>query len=137
MNKAITEDKRTGEISENARKQLGMLTTMFLLGMAVNLIGLPSEVTGGAKTASSILLILHMLVAVGLIVGAIMTVRAALKRGGDTLRLARAGSAAIGVAVLAGLLTYGTKSNWWSYLMALGFIASFWIYGMMYAKSVK
>lgn len=124
-------------IKENARRQLGMLTTIFLLGMAVNLIGLPDEVSGGAKTASNIFLILHMLVAIGLIVGAIRIVISAQKQEKTILTLAKVGSAAIGVAVIAGILTLATKSNWWSYLMAVGFIAGIGVYGRLYSLAEK
>ena len=36
---------------------------------------------------------------------------------------------AIAATTAAGILTMITKSNWWSYTMALGFIASLLVYG--------
>ena len=99
--------------------------------MAVNLIGLPDETTCFAHTASIILLLLHVLVAIGLIIGAILIVR--LTDTQPLRQLARAGSAAVGVAVIAGLLTMGAPgANWWSFLMAVGFIAAVLIYGRLW-----
>ena len=44
--------------------------------------------------------------------------------GGLWHRRAITGAAAIAVAVGAGILTLITKNNWWSYTMAVGFIAA-------------
>ena len=50
--------------------------------------------------------------------------RAAARVGGLWRRRAITGAAAIAVAVGAGILTLATKNNWWSYTMAVGFIAA-------------
>jgi hypothetical protein len=118
-----------------ARKELSMLGVAFLLGMAVNLIGLPSETSGGAKTATSILLGLHGLVGIGLIVGAAMTVRQAMKVGASYTKLARAGGAAIGLTFVVGLVYMATESSWWSYMMAVGFLVAFFIYGKLMLRT--
>jgi len=55
--------------------------------------------------------------------------RAAAKLGGLWRRRAITGAAAIAVAVVAGILTLATKNNWWSYTMAVGFIAALLAYG--------
>jgi hypothetical protein len=52
-----------------ARNQLVFLSAQFLLGMAVNLIGQPSETTGAAHAVSTVLLGLHAVVAIGLVAG--------------------------------------------------------------------
>ena len=80
------------------------LTVQFLLGMAVTLNGQPSQTTGDARTARTVFLAAHMLVSAGMVIGA---------------------------AQAAGVLTMITKSNWWSYAMATGFIASLLIYGSL------
>lgn len=120
-------------INRQARDQLGGLTLIFLLGMAVNLIGLPSEVTGGAQTATSVLLSLHILVAIGLVAGSVVTVIRA--RGSSFLRLAAIGLAAIALTLVCGVITVSTGDARWSYAMSVGFIASFWIYGLVFVRT--
>jgi len=105
------------------------LAVEFLLGMAVNLLGLPSEATGAAHAATIAFLAAHIVVAAGLLAGAFVVVRAAARAGSRWRRLAIWGAAAIVVTVGAGILTLITKSNWWSYAMAVSFIASLLIYG--------
>jgi hypothetical protein len=112
-----------------ARHQVMGLATIFLLGMAVNLIGLPSQTSSGAHIASLAFLAAHVLIAAGLVLGAVMLLRA-IPGGERTWRKqAIVGSVAIGTATAAGVLTLLTKSNWWSYAMAVGFIAAILTYG--------
>ena len=122
-------------INRQARDQLGGLTLIFLLGMAVNLIGLPSEVTGGAQTATSVLLSLHILVAIGLclVAGSVVTVLRA--RGSSFLRLAAIGLAVIALTFVCGVITVSTGDARWSYAMSVGFIASFWICGLVIVRT--
>ena len=116
------------DMRREARRQLVGLSAQFLLGMAVNLIGQPSETTGAAHAVSTVLLGLHVVVATGLVFGAVMVIRAA-RGGGDRPRqLARSGAVLIGLTVIAGVMTVITKNNWWSYAMAAGFIASVLLY---------
>ena len=107
-----------------ARHQVMGLTSVFLLGMAVNLIGLPADTTGAAHVASTAFLAAHALIALGLVAGTVMLLRAAVRAGGRWRSQATVGAAAMAVAVAAGILTLITKSNWWSYAMAAGFIAA-------------
>jgi hypothetical protein len=111
-----------------ARHQIIGLSAQFLLGMAVSLIGMPSETTGAGHTASNLLLSLHLLIAAGLVANAIMMWRAASSGGSRRRRLARGGAVLIALTFVAGALTLITKSNWWSYAMATGFIASLGLY---------
>ena len=114
-------------VRRNARHQVMGLSAQFLIGMAISLIGQPSETTGAAHTASNVLLGLHVLVAIILIAGAAGVIRAA--RGSDRQRrLARWGAAAIVLTFGAGVTTLITKNNWWSYAMAVGFIVSLLVY---------
>ena len=117
-----------------AMSQIRMLTAMFVLGMAVNFIGLPQETTGLAKTADLIFLGLHVLIAVGLVIGSVITFRLALRAAPQWGRLAGIGVALIAVTFIAGVLTVWLKSDWWSYVMALGFIGSFLIYVSLYVQ---
>ena len=113
----------------HSRHQVMGLAVQFLLGMAVNLLGLPSEATGAAHAASNAFLAAHIVVAAALLASAFMVVRSAARAGSRWRRLAIWGAAAIVVTVGAGILALGTKSTWWSYAMAVGFIASLLIYG--------
>lgn len=122
-------------ISKQARDQLGGLTAMFLLGMGVNLIGMPAETTGGAKTATSIILSLHALIGLSLIAGGIVTVVRA--KSSAFAKQSWIGLVAILLTFACGVMTIATESNWWSYAMSVGFIANFWIYGALFVKTRK
>jgi hypothetical protein len=116
-----------------ARHQVMGLTGTFLLGMAVNLIGLPSQASGGAHIASLAFLVAHMLIALGLVLGAVMLLRAIPHGRRMWRKQAILGAAAISVTTAAGVLTLLTKSNWWSYAMAAGFITALLTYGSILA----
>ena len=117
-----------GPLALRARAQVAMLTVMFLLGMAVNLIGMPSETSGLAKTFTSIFLGLHALIGLGLLVGAFLTIRLASAAGENLMRLAWVGGLLVLITFIAGVLTLAFNNDWWSYLMAAGFIASYLVY---------
>jgi hypothetical protein len=116
-------------VRQLARHQVMGLASVFLLGMAVNLLGLPSQTKGAAHLASIAFLALHALIALGLLIGIVMLLRAAAGLNGRWRRLATAGAIAIAVAFGGGVLTLITKNNWWSYIMAVGFIAALLAYG--------
>jgi len=117
-----------------ARHQVMGLTVQFLLGMAVNLLGQPSEATGTARIASTVFLAGHVLISVAMAIGAVLTVRAAARISGRWRRQANWGAAAIAATLAAGILTVITNSNWWSYGMALGFITALLAYGSVLLK---
>jgi hypothetical protein len=120
-----------GPLLGRVRAQLAMLFTQFLLGMAVNLIGEREETW--AKVSKGILLGLHVLVAIGLIVGTVLTIRLASHIGGRIQRTLRVATYGIGVAVIGGILTqFAPWSDLWSFFMALGFIVAFAFYGFTY-----
>ncbi len=114
-----------------ARHQVMGLASVFLLGMAANLTGLPSQTSGMAHLASLAFLAAHVLIALGLVTGSVLLLRTAARLGGWWRRRAMAGTAAITVAVAAGILTLMTGSNWWSYAMAAGFIAALLAHGSL------
>ena len=117
----------SADLRHLARHQIVGLAIQFLLGMAVNLLGLPSQARGAAHTATTVFLAAHVLITLGLFAGAAMIVRAAARA--PSRPLAIEGAIAIAATTAAGILTMITKSNWWSYTMALGFIASLLVYG--------
>jgi hypothetical protein len=117
------------------RAVLGMLIAQFLLGMGVNLIGNPG--TTVSKAVESIFLGLHVLLAIGLIVVATLTMRLAVKLGGQWPRLTRIGASGVGLAFIGGIGTMasqGAVSSWLSYLMSIGFILAFAGYSFVFAK---
>jgi hypothetical protein len=128
----VSLDQRLGK---RARAQLVMLIAQFLLGMGVNLVGQPSETTGAAKVVSQTALTGHLAVAVGLIVGAILTVRRAAAVGPELRTQSWIGVALVAITIAAGVLTLTLASNWWSYLMAVGFIALLVLYGNIYVRT--
>ena len=122
---------RLAAVRHLACHQVMGLTSVFLLGMAVNLIGLPSQTSAGAHLASIAFLAAHTLIGLGLVIGTVLVLRAAARLGGRWRTRAIAGTAAIAVAVAAGILTLVAKSNWWSYAMAAGFIAALLAHGSL------
>ncbi len=119
----------TADLRHLARHQVMGLAAQCLLGMAVNLLGLPSQAKGTAHTASTVFLAAHVLITVGLLTGAVMIIRATARPRNPSRQLAIGGAIAIAATTAAGILTMITKSNWWSYTMAAGFIASLLVYG--------
>ena len=122
-------------LHRRARSQLVMLTIQFLLGMGVNLIGPTSEATGLAKVTTGALLGLHVLVSLGLIVVAALSLWRSGPLDPGSRRQAWLGAILIVISVVAGVLTMVTDNNWWSYLMAVGFIASFIVYGNLLLRT--
>jgi len=107
------------------------LASVFLLGMALNLTGMPLQTRGAAHVAGIAFLAAHVLIAFGLVAGTVLLLRAAVRLGGRWRWQALAGTAAIALAVAAGILTVMTGSNWWSYAMAVGFITALLTYGSL------
>lgn len=132
-------DQATAErLRGRAVRQVGMLTAQFILGMAVNLIGVPGEAPAGlANIATTVFLALHVLIAIGLVVGAIFTYRQALPLGSPHSRLALWGMISVVVTFVAGVLTMISNAAGWSFLMALGFIVAFLIYGMLIMRELS
>ena len=122
-------------LHRRARSQLMMLTIQFLLGMGVNLIGLPSETSGLAKVTTGALLGIHVLVSLGLIVVAALSIWRSGPLDPGSKRQAWLGGILIVISVVAGVITMSADNNWWSYLMAVGFIASFIVYGNLLLRT--
>jgi hypothetical protein len=125
----------TADLRHLARHQVMGLAAQFLLGMAVNLLGLPSQAKGAAHIATTVFLAAHVLITLGLLAGAVMIIRAAGRPQAPSRQLAIGGAIAIAATTAAGILTMTTKSNWWSYSMALGFITSLLVYGSLLMRA--
>ena len=113
-------------LRRRSREALTALAVQFLLGMAANLIGEPKGTF--AIVVDTIIVILHILVAIGLVVVSIRLLLAARKAGVGQ-RLAVWGLVVIVITFLAGVGTMATGSEWASYVMAAGFLAAAAIYG--------
>jgi uncharacterized membrane protein len=118
-------------LARRARGQVMMLGAQFLLGMGVNLIGLPSEASGAAKATTATLLVIHILISVGLIVTAALCLWRSGALDPRSKNQAWIGGILVLITVIAGILTTASDNHWWSFLMAVGFIASFFVYGML------
>lgn len=111
--------------------QLILLLTQMLIGMAVNLLGLPQESKGSLRIETSVALGAHVFVAIGLLVGAIMTVMHARRSAGGYVAMAVRASGAVVVAFAAGVLDLLVGSDWWSYLMAVAATLAIALYGAL------
>lgn len=125
------------KIADKAKRQIAMLVVIFLAGMAVNVIGMPSEVKDTEMTISAVLTGLHVLIGIGLITGGIITLRVAYKEAASFIRLAWIGFASVLVAFASGMIMMATENDWWSFIMAASFLAAFLAYGSVMVRAQK
>ena len=127
-----------GLLKHRVKVMLLMLSIMFLLGMAVNLIGVKKDDLASVWSAGAIFTYLHILLALGLLINSLLAVKFAVAAK-KLVRAAWIGVVLIVATTVCGMLTLGLDSDWWSFAMATGFIASVWLYGIMLfrAKAVK
>ncbi|WP_426517083.1 hypothetical protein ACPPVQ_19630 [Diaminobutyricibacter sp. McL0618] len=121
-------------LRRRSREALSALAVMFLLGMAMNLIGEPKGTF--VIVVDTIFTILHILIAIGLIVVAVRALLAARKAGLGQ-RLALWGLIVIIIAFLAGVGTIISGNEWASYVMAVGFLVAAAIYGGTFFASYR
>jgi hypothetical protein len=108
---------------------LGMLTAQFVLGMSLNLIGRPGP--GSLMTIVWIILILHALLAIGLIVNAVKTAKLSSSAVPPIQRQVRRGFGSLLLAFLSGLMTLSPfAKDFFSFVMAVGFMMAFVFYGL-------
>lgn len=107
--------------------QLWMLALQFILGMLLNLID--SDSTGAKHAFYIAILILHILNAIGLVEGGFFI---ALKASS---KLSWWAAVIVAATLCFGVVTVITGQNIWSFLMACGFLASGWVYGMLYIRA--
>jgi hypothetical protein len=106
--------------------QLRMLSAELILGMALNLIG--EDSTGVMKTVYLVALALHILIAFGIVGGAITI---AVK---EKSSLAMWAAVLAGSTLVSGMLTEALKQDVWSFVMACGFLITGWMYGVLYVR---
>jgi len=108
-------------LRRRARETLTALAAEFLLGMGVNL--LPDDGGTATRILHSVVLGLHALVGVGLLVVAVRLLLAARR---DALGPTEAiwALVALGATFVCGVLTVLLQSDWFSFLMAAGFLVS-------------
>lgn len=121
-------------LRRRSRETLSALALQFLLGMAANLIGDPHGTF--ATVVDTIIIILHIVIAIGLVVVSVRVLVAARKAGlGE--RLALWGVVVIAITFLAGVGTMVTGNDWASYLMAVGFLVAAALYGGTFFASYR
>jgi hypothetical protein len=118
-------------LRHRSRAVLSALAVQFLLGMGANLIGDPGDSNGAGRVIGGIVLGLHILVGIGVVVGAVR-VWTATRR----LRLAQReglwGLVVMAATFLIGVGTVLTGSDWLSFLMAAGFLVGAALYARTY-----
>jgi len=121
-------------LRRRSREALIALAVQYLLGMAANLIGEPEG--GFAVAVDWVVIILHMLIAIGLVVIAVRLLLAA-RQAQLGVRLAVWGLVVIAITFLAGVLTISIGSDWASYVMATGFLVAAALYAGTFLASYR
>ncbi|WP_285114189.1 hypothetical protein [Leifsonia sp. fls2-241-R2A-40a] len=132
MSASATVASPSESLRRRSREALSALALQFLLGMAANLIGEPDG--GFVAVVDTIIIILHILIAIGLVVVAVRVLLAA-RQAGVGQRLALWGLVVISLTFLAGVATVVFGSDWASYLMACGFLVAAALYGGTFIAS--
>jgi len=132
---AVQDAPAQGKVQRSVRHTVLTLAAQYLLGIGVGLLGLPQDATGAAKVATTIFLILHVLLGIALLASAVLVVRAASRTSGGMGTLAVSAATLLVVSFVAGILTLASGNDWWSFLMAAGFILSLLVYGSLYARA--
>jgi glucan phosphoethanolaminetransferase (alkaline phosphatase superfamily) len=125
------------------RQSLGLLTMLsiqFILGMLLNLfVDLPKNASFGTTLShGGIVLALHIIIAVGLLIGSIiLIVRSAATRSKSWLIASIIGALGVFVALTNGLAFIFNDDDVTSFIMALGFIVSATTYSTALSFSEK
>ena len=121
-------------LRRRSREALSALALQFLLGMAANLIGEPKGTF--AVVVDTIVVVLHILVAIGLVVIGVRVLLSARKAELGQ-RLALWGLVVIVITFLAGVGTMISGNDWASYVMAVGFLGAAALYGGTFFASYR
>jgi hypothetical protein len=127
----------TRTITESSKGMLIGLALEYIGGIALNVIGEPEEGSSLLhKVSAHTIFALHGLISIGLLVGSIIIYRQA--KGGLNEQTASWGLVSTVTAVLGGVLTVSTPlGEFFSFVMALGFLGAFACYGKLYYGSAK
>ena len=125
MSTALT--TRSDLLVRRSREALSALAVEFLLGMTVNL--LPDDGTAG-RVLHPIALGLHVLVGIGVVIVAVRLLLVA-RQEDIAVRPALWALVVVAATFIAGVLTVVLHSEWLSFLMAAGFLASTLMYVRM------
>ncbi len=107
--------------------QLWMLALQFIVGMLLNIIG--SETSGASHVVYNVVLVVHVLNAIGLVEGGIYI---AVK---ERNKLSWWTALALFATSCAGVLTVVTGQDIWSFAMACGFLVSAWLCVVLYMRA--
>ncbi|SEA42484.1 hypothetical protein [Leifsonia sp. 21MFCrub1.1] len=121
-------------LRRRSREALAALAVQYLLGMAANLIGEPDSTF--LRVVDAIIIILHVLIAIGLVVVSVRVLLAA-RAAGVGERLAVWGLVVMVISFLAGVLTISIGSDWASYVMAAGFLVAAALYAGTFLASYR
>lgn len=121
-------------LRRRSREALAALAVQYLLGMAANLIGEPDSTF--VRVVDAIIIILHVLIAIGLVVVSVRVLLAA-RAAGVGERLAVWGLVVMVITFLAGVLTISIGSDWASYVMAAGFLVAAALYAGTFLASYR
>ena len=121
-------------LRRRSREALTALAVQYVLGMAANLIGEPDSTF--VRVVDAIIVILHILIAVGLVIVSVRVLLAA-RAAGVGERLAVWGLVVMVITFLAGVLTIAIGSDWASYAMALGFLVAAALYAGTFLASYR
>lgn len=121
-------------LRRRSREALAALAVQYLLGMAANLIGEPDSTF--VRVVDAIIIILHVLIAIGLVVVSVRVLLAA-RGAGVGERLAVWGLVVMVITFLAGVLTISIGSDWASYVMAAGFLVAAALYAGTFLASYR
>jgi hypothetical protein len=134
MSASAASTSPSDSLRRRSTEALTALAVQFLLGMAANLIGEPES--SFASVVVTIIVILHILIAIGLVVISVRLLLAARKAGVGQ-RLALWGLIVIVITFLAGVGTVIGWSGWASYAMATGFLVAAALYGATFLASYR
>ncbi|HSX46262.1 MAG TPA: hypothetical protein VLG27_04680 [Candidatus Saccharimonadia bacterium] len=120
-------------MTERVYAILSMLIVQFFLGMGENVLGTPaSDASTLHNAVAGIVLGLHALTAIGIIIAAVQINRLRPNASPWVQKWTVRGAASVGLAFVSGLLTLATSwSEFFSFLMASGFILAFTSYGLV------
>ena len=117
---------------------LGGLSTQFLLGLALATVAdYDPDTHTGNHAAHQTLLVLHIVVAVGILIGSIVLVAAVKKQAPRLLGMTSVGLAAILVSIGTGMARLSVDNEWLTFLMGAGFVVAIGVYGRLLGEVMK